>query len=89
MSFSRLAPLLLAPLAASCGDSLVGKSDCFSVTSANDNQPYAALLLDRCEGKTWLLVRSPMGNKPEDGHTYQWYALDKYDFTPPVLVDRP
>lgn len=62
------------------------KAHCFSVVSANERQPYAPILLDRCEGKSWLLVKTSLGAKPEDGFTYKWHALERFDYFPAVLV---
>lgn len=87
----KWAALLVAAVGLAGCDDLLNKNtpptvQCFSITPNTGNQPFSPILVDACEGKSWLLVRSRMGDKPEDGYTYHWMALEKFDYTNPVLV---
>lgn len=66
----------------------VNPQECFSISPSNGNQPFAHILLDKCTGSSWLLVRSRLGDKPEDGYTYQWVILEKIDYRNPHLVSN-
>lgn len=63
-------------------------AECFSISPNNGNQPFSHVLLDKCTGSSWLLVRSRLGDKPEDGYTYQWVSLEKIDYRNPHLVSN-
>ncbi|MER8639327.1 hypothetical protein NKJ81_18700 [Mesorhizobium sp. M0018] len=86
----KTAVAVIAPLALSGCDGVFGsrtqETHCFSVIPGNGNQPYASVMLDNCTGRTWLLVKSRMSNKPEDGYTYQWFNVERYDTLHPSLV---
>jgi hypothetical protein len=88
----RILWLALLPALAGCSDInnrrdvADNRGQCFSVLQAGSTQPHAPLLVDACEGRTWLLVRGNMSDKPEDGYTYQWFALSRLDYTNPTLV---
>lgn len=89
--FAVFAALLIA--LAGCNEiGLTTKSgshqECFLVAPNNGNQPFSPILLDKCTGKSWLLVRSPFGDKPQDGYTYQWLSLEKNDYRTPHLVNN-
>lgn len=62
--------------------------ECFSIIPSNSNPPYSHVMLDECSGKSWLLVRSKFSDKPEDGYTYQWLSLEKFDNINPHLVSN-
>lgn len=62
--------------------------ECFLIAPNNGNQPFSPILLDKCTGKSRLLVRSPFGDKPQDGYTYQWLSLEKNDYRTPHLVNN-
>jgi len=61
---------------------------CFSMVAGNDNQPHSPILVDQCTGKTWLLVKSNLTDKPADGFTYQWLTIQRFDYANPTLVKR-
>jgi hypothetical protein len=51
---------------------------CFDViANANDSGPAGAILLNRCNGQTWLLVRTyqPAGKGAPPQFVYRWSAL--------------
>lgn len=60
-------------------------SHCFSITPGVGQQPYSPILLDACTGRSWLLVKSRMGDKPDGSFTYQWLALERFETVNPVL----
>ncbi|WP_156459951.1 hypothetical protein [Mesorhizobium sp. Root157] len=84
--------LVATLLLAGCNDvfgtmSDASSSQCFSIISGNSTQPYSPIMLNRCKGEAWLLVRSPKGDKPEDDFTYNWYKMDRFDW-PASLVSK-
>lgn len=63
-------------------------NDCTKIIEAINAAPFGMVMLDECEGKSWLLVRSPLSDQPEGSFTYNWYALERLDFSNPSLVER-
>jgi hypothetical protein len=79
----------MAMLALSGCDDVFGwrpEAHCFAVTPGNGNQPFAPIMVDACTGQTWILVKIRNGEKPEDGYTYQWFNIERYDSLHPSLV---
>lgn len=69
------------------GDKSAKAANCFSVIPGNTTQPYSPIMVDACRGETWVMVRSPFSDKPEDGYTYNWYKMDRFAW-PPSLVNK-
>jgi hypothetical protein len=50
-------------------------TSCFDVVAtASDASPNAPIMIDRCTGRTWLLVRTPL-DKGGTSFTYLWYPI--------------
>jgi hypothetical protein len=50
-------------------------TSCFDVVpTASDASPNAPIMIDRCTGRTWLLVRTPL-DKDGASFTYLWYPI--------------
>lgn len=62
--------------------------ECFAITANDGKQPFSHVLLDKCTGQSWLLVRMKFGDDPSDGYTYQWLSLQKLDYRNPHLVSN-
>ena len=60
---------------------------CFSVVPNAGEQPHSHMMVNGCTGDTWLLVKSRMGDKPDDGYTFQWMKVARLDYSNPVLVN--
>jgi hypothetical protein len=58
---------------------------CFSVAPSSTGQPYSPILLDSCTGKSWLLVKMMISGKTDSSFTYQWQAIERFDYLNPVL----
>ena len=78
--------LLISGCDLSGGESAKAEN-CFSVIPGNSTQPYSPIMLDSCRGESWVMVRSPFSDKPEDGYTYNWYKMDRFAW-PPSLVNK-
>jgi hypothetical protein len=79
------AALVALPAGAAFAQSSTSQTACFEVVaSASETQPAGAILLNRCTGQTWILVRtyqpSARGNP-----VYRWSAIagDAADPKPP------
>jgi hypothetical protein len=53
---------------------------CWEIYSGNkDAAPYAALLLNKCDGRSWVLVKDPAPvnqGKESDAWTWRWTPLN-------------
>ena len=64
-------------------------AQCWEVISPTiDGAPNSPILLNRCTGQTWIIVRRLLDGEPNGSFTYQWEGLYRTD-GPPVLVTRP
>ena len=63
------------------------KAMCFEVISPSQTAQSNQIMLDRCTGATWLLVRvslPDMPGRPSQSFTYQWEQLT-ISSEPPIL----
>lgn len=54
---------------------------CFEIVAPAEHAGWEALMLNKCTGASWILVRSTVyrGGKPTDDYAYRWF---------PVVVSR-
>ena len=59
------------------------------VAPAQNMSPFAPMLLDRCTGKTWLMVRERIpGSKPASV-SYRWAPILPSDAGEAVFLENP
>lgn len=72
----RLFFILPLFLLAGCLDEWKPKEEnpkCFEIIDKHDGPPPSPILLDKCKGETWMLLRSPIG---KDSYTYRWFRME-------------
>ena len=56
-----------------------GTGQCFDIVNATpQQQPFLPILLDRCTGRSWMLVKIELTNptgRPPAAFTYRWFPL--------------
>jgi hypothetical protein len=62
-------------------------TECYEVARAAADTGVGPILVNRCNGRTWLLVRVPL-DKTEKSFTYHWLPLG-IENTEPVLHFGP
>lgn len=80
--------VVAAALAASGCNEQKPPSSCYELSAATSQQPGMPILLDRCTGNSWLLVRTPLGDDAGGSFTYRWLSLAKLDYETPILVQK-
>lgn len=87
-----LSLLMVAFGAAACSpwweDDALPPVACWDIVIPGDGmEPLSPMLIDKCEGETWLLVHSTITGNPSDGYRFSWQRLLVED-TPVLLVPR-
>ena|SRR5579864_1011827 len=70
MYFLRIALVLIAALAL-LSPARAADAPCFGIVSAvGGAQPDTMVMIDKCNGTTWMLVKVGLPPKPNDPHNY-------------------
>ncbi len=63
---------------------------CFDVVpNAGAGAPADAILVNRCSGETWVLVRAPVSDEAGDSYTYIWEPLSTGHEQPMLQLTGP
>jgi hypothetical protein len=68
-----------------------GLDSCWIISPADPNAiPWAPILLDRCNGKTWILAKVPLsdGKNPSSAYAYRWRPLSIDNGDEPLFRER-
>lgn len=60
---------------------------CYDIVNSGDRAPWASVLINKCAGNSWLLVRVPL-NEKDKSFTYQWQAIQSVNYGDPTLVSN-
>lgn len=59
------------------------------VIPAQNISPFATMLLDRCTGKTWLMVRERISGSKPSSFSYRWAPLSMSDSGEAAFLENP
>jgi hypothetical protein len=65
-------------------------SRCWEIISAVNVPPYSSVLLDKCSGKTWFVVKQRVAGSKPPSIVYRWAPLLTNDATDePGFLENP
>lgn len=66
------------------------RGPCWEIIAPTQNiSPFASMLLDRCTGKSWLMVRERISGSKPASFSYRWAPLSSSESGEAVFLENP